>query len=144
MIDKRRAQSLSSPAMSRDPAALSELLDDLRHDLAKYLRLPLRLLPRDPDPELLREALERALIRTQQNAAGTRSARQIYARYRPELERLADSGSRLRAVDAAAEAVFAWEAALDGERALDRAAIERDFETLAAVIDGWCNEASRG
>lgn len=125
--------------MSRDPV-LRELLDDLRHDLAKYLRLPLRLLPHDADDELVREAVERALLRTQHTAAGTRSAREIYADRRSALMTATPDPARLRALDAAVQTALRWELVLVSGAPLDRASIDRDFDALTRLIDDWLDE----
>ena len=130
-------------AMSRDPP-LGELLDDLRHDLAKYLRLPLRLLPRDADPDLVREAVERALLRTQQSTSGTRSAREIYAAHRAALAGASADPTRLRALDAAVNQALRWELVLVSGAPLDRARIDQDFDALARIIDAWFYEVQRG
>ena len=134
-----------APSMSREPA-LFEVLDDLRHDLAKYLGLPLRMLPRDADQVALRLALEQALHHTRQRSGTSLAAREIYAALRIALlAASAEAGAaRLLALDEAVERALAWEAALSGVRPLDRAAIERDFGAVTAAIDSWLSEARRG
>jgi hypothetical protein len=129
--------------MSRDPA-LRELLEDLRHDLVKYVRLPLRMLPGDAEPDAVRGALECALLRTRESPQQVLSAREIYARVKPALLSAAPDAARLQAFDAALTRVLAWEAALAGSRALDRSQLEADLAALASTLDAWLAEVSRG
>jgi len=42
--------------------AILEQLDDLQHDLGKYIVLPVTLLPRDADQDELRGAIHTALM----------------------------------------------------------------------------------
>jgi hypothetical protein len=122
--------------MAQD-SALRELLTDLRHDLAKYLCLPIRMLPRDVDARTLHAALERALLFTRQSPHQTLTAREIYAAVRA-----AATSETLRVLDAAVDRALAWQIALDDQRALDRASIERDFLAVESAIDA-CLEHSR-
>ncbi|HKU38874.1 MAG TPA: hypothetical protein VJR89_12025, partial [Polyangiales bacterium] len=80
--------------MSRDPA-LRELLEDLRHDLVKYVRLPLRMLPPDADAAALRGALECALLRTRESRTVTQSARELWRAARPALVAAGAAGDSL-------------------------------------------------
>jgi hypothetical protein len=129
--------------MSSDPA-LRELLEDLRHDLVKYVRLPLRMLPGDADPDAVRGALACALLRTRESPDEVLSAREIYARAKPALLAAAADPARLAAFDGALARVLAWEARLSGARALDRKQLESDLSALAAALDAWLAEVSRG
>jgi hypothetical protein len=129
--------------MSRDPA-LRELLEDLRHDLVKYVRLPLRMLPGDADPDAVRCALECALFRTRESPREVLSAREVYARAKPALLAAAADATRLQAFEAALWRVLAWEAALAGSHALDRAQLEADLAGLSGTLEAWLQEVSRG
>jgi hypothetical protein len=129
--------------MSRDPA-LAELLDDLRHDLAKYLSLPLRMLPRDAGSAAVRAALIDALRHTHRSGRETTSARELYARSRARLVQAQASPARLRALDAAVATALAWEAALDRDEPLERAQIEAELAAVGAQIDAWLDEVAGG
>ena len=129
--------------MSRDPA-LRELLEDLRHDLVKYVRLPLRMLPGDADLDAVRGAVECALLRTRESPQQVLSAREIYAQAKPALLAASANPVRLQAFEAALTRVLAWEACLGGARALDRAQLEADLAALAGALDAWLGEVSRG
>ena len=129
--------------MSRDPA-LRALLEDLRHDLVKYVRLPLRMLPGDAEPDAVRGALECALFRTRESPQQVLSAREVYARARPELLAAEPDFARLRTFEAALNRVLDWEVALRGVRPLDRAQLESDLAALTGALDAWVAEVSRG
>jgi hypothetical protein len=55
-----------------------DLLLDLKHDLGKYICMPLAMLPTDAAPEEIRRALRCALVETRKAGAGTRSAADIW------------------------------------------------------------------
>lgn len=129
--------------MSRDPA-LHELLEDLGHDLVKYLRLPLRMLPPDADLAAVRGALECALLRTRESRDATLGARELWAKARPALAALAGEGGSLAAFETALMRVLAWHEALSGRRTLDRAQLEADLLALAAALDRWLAEVRDG
>jgi hypothetical protein len=110
-----------------DPA-LREALSDLQHDLGKYLRLPLVLLPHDADDAAVREAVATALLRTKRSARATKTARAIWADF------VAENGDRWPALRAAVERALAWEAAIEGAGPIDRAAAERDLGAVGEVL----------
>jgi hypothetical protein len=60
---------------------LIELLRDLRHDLGKYIRLPLAMLPREAGDEEVRSALRQALQATRRGPAGDVPARAIWQQF---------------------------------------------------------------
>jgi len=128
--------------MSRD-ATLAELLDDLRHDLAKYLSLPLRMLPRDADAAALRAALADALLHTRRSAGRSLGARELYARARAQLVEANADAARLSALDEAVASALAWEDALTGAAPLPRARIEADLAAVGVRLEAWTNEVER-
>ena len=128
--------------MSRD-ATLAELLDDLRHDLAKYLSLPLRMLPRDAEPAALRAALADALWHTRRSGGRSTPARELYARARAELLETKADPARLRALDQAVARALAWEGALARDAPLPRAQIEADLSAVGVELEAWSREVER-
>lgn len=124
-------------------SVLEEVLDDLRHDLGKYLALPIRMLPQGASPAALRDALAQALLRTRSNGSHTQSARALWLERRQELARLA-SGPRFGELEAAVETALAWQAALAGDEPLDRARIERELAAVSGVLEAWLSELARG
>jgi hypothetical protein len=119
--------------------ATLDLLLDLKHDLGKYLVLPIALLPSDADASALRAALERALRQTRSSRGVTRSAREIWHGFDAELSGALSPGSGLDDLRVAIERALEWEHALAAHATLDRSALERDFaavqEAIAALID---------
>ena len=75
-------------------ADVDELLDillDVKHDLGKYVRLPLAMLAEDASESEARAALTAALLATRTGPSGTRPARAIWDGFREEIgDRLAD------------------------------------------------------
>ncbi len=69
--------------MTRDD--LLDALFDLEHDLGKYLRLPLAMLPADAGPGEVRAAAEDALLRTRRGPTGTTPAAEIWAAFQAEV-----------------------------------------------------------
>jgi hypothetical protein len=130
-------------AMPRD-SALVEVLDTLRHDLAKYLSLPLRMLPGDADAAAVRGGLQQALEQTLSSASGPRSAEAIYAELRPQLVAAGAAPTRLQALDVAVVSALGWRAALCSHERLERSAIERDFAAVAGILDDWLDEVTDG
>jgi hypothetical protein len=129
--------------MLRDPA-LAEVLDSLRHDLAKYLSLPLRMLPDDASAEILRAALEQALEHTRRGAHQTRRADEIYAELRAQLLAVAPPATRVRELDETVARALGWRDVLRRRERLDRPAIERDFAALSRYLDDWLDEVHGG
>lgn len=129
--------------------ATLELLLDLKHDLGKYLLLPLSLLPRAADDAALRDALERALLRTRtRKVAGqeqVQGAREIWQAFAVELAGSGLPRAQLTGVDAAVERALQWERALQARDAvLERAAIERDLGAVQSAIAQLIDEVRNG
>ena len=112
-----------------------ELLDDLLHDLGKYIALPINMLPKGAHVEEFRLALEAALKRTRNGPTGAQSARQLWAEF------VADSGNAYEArrgwsrLQSAVDAALAWEHKLStGVDTLNRAQAQRDLNDVATAI----------
>jgi hypothetical protein len=124
--------------------AILDLLLDVKHDLGKYLIMPIALLPRDADDPALRAALERALRQTRCTRGVTRSAREIWRGFHAELSDVLAPESGLDDLRIAIERALSWEQALARQEALDRAAVERDFGAVQAAIAVLIDEARSG
>ena len=129
-------------AMKAD--ATLDLLLDLKHDLGKYLLLPIALLPSDADAAALHDALERALRKTRSTRGVTRSAREIWQGFQAELADELAPGSGLDDLRVAVERALAWEHALAAHAAIDRGAVERDFAAVQTAIAVLIDEARSG
>jgi hypothetical protein len=135
-----------------DDATL-ELLLDLKHDLGKYMLLPLSLLPRDADDAAVRDALTRALLQTRTrrvpadqnggNSAKHSSAAELWRVAAAELQQTGCARESIARIDAAVQRALAWQHALAREGALDRRAIERDLGAVQSTIAELIDEARR-
>lgn len=124
--------------------ATLDLLLDLKHDLGKYMMLPIALLPGDADAPALREALDRALRKTRSTRGVMRSAREIWQGFHDELASVLAPESGLDDLRLAVERALEWEHALAAQGALDRAALERDFHAVQVAIAVLIDEARGG
>ncbi len=122
--------------MSTDPKEeLLEALFDLAHDLGKYLRLPLAWLPAEATEAEVREALERALLRTREGAA-----RALWDRFREETGGGAEGLDSFPALAAAVAQALSWEDRLAGP--IDRAAALHDLSAVGDAIRTAIEELS--
>jgi hypothetical protein len=60
---------------------LIEVLLDLKHDLGKYIKLPVVMLPKDASSDVLAAQVVRAVQETRKSARGTLSARDLFAAF---------------------------------------------------------------
>jgi len=86
---------------SRDD--LIDALLDLKHDLGKYIRLPVAILPDDATATEVREALHGAIHHTRKGPGDTRSAQQIWASFVGEAGTALGDSSRMRGLTEAVE-----------------------------------------
>jgi hypothetical protein len=131
--------------------ATLDLLLDLKHDLGKYLLLPLTLLPRTADEPAVRAALQRALLQTRTRSrassdaagehAGYLSAREVWAGFCSELARAGLGDAALAPLQQVVERALGWEHALADRSAIDRDALERDFRAVQVAIAQLIAEA---
>ncbi len=115
---------------------LAEHLLDLQHDLGKYLRLPLDLLPATATPDQVREAVRTALHATRRGAGRAVGARALWQAF---LDAASDDWRDLSGAEALQQAVeraLAWEAAVEAGEMLDRARVHADFAAVGAAIRG--------
>jgi hypothetical protein len=99
---------------------LVEQLEDLRHDLGKYIRFETRFLPPDADAAALRAALRADLLQTRRRGDEIESAWALWRRLRPSL---LDGDPGVTALDR--EVAALEEASLDGPPAALAAAAAR-------------------
>ena len=103
-----------------------ELLDDLLHDLGKYVALPINMLPKDAQIEDFRLALETALTRTRNSPTGVLSARQIWADFLADAGNVYESRSGWGRLRSAVDTAFAWQQQLGtDENTLNREQAQR-------------------
>lgn len=128
--------------MHRDD--LLDLLWDLQHDLGKYLRLPLQMLPADAPPGEVRAAVLRALEQTRVGPSGTRSAAEVWAGFVAEAG-TAWTGSPAAAVlDQAVARALAWRDPAREGSPLDRGVVTADFAAVTEAIRALREEIEHG
>jgi len=115
---------------------LTDLADELVHDLGKHMVLPIALVPRDADASTVAGAVGRALFR--RHGGAVEAVEVIWARTRGQFEGL----SSLPACDAAIAAAVAWRgrdiAAGDQARLLD------DCRAVAVALRALRREVGDG
>ena len=126
-----------------DDDAMDALMD-LSHDLGKYLRLPLAMLPDGAGPAEVKGAVETALLRTRVGPTGIRAAREIWDGLRAEIAGPLAGSPGFQDLEDAVERALGWERTLDGGGEIDRAAVTADFEAVAERIRALIGEVTRG
>lgn len=131
MIDKNR--------LSRDDV-LDALLD-LKHDLGKYVRLPVAMLPDHASDAELLEALETSLLRTRSGPGGVRSAEDLWSEFADEVGDALDGYESARGLREAVGRALAWRDALgQAGRVVDRLAVEADLGAVGEAIQRLIEE----
>ena len=112
-----------------------ELLDDLLHDLGKYIAFPLNMLPSEPDGPMFQDAVEHALNQTRVGAQGSQSAKSIWANFLNEAGNAFDKNDCWQPMHDAVEAALAWGAHL-GKPTLfiSRKQVTDDIKAVSAAI----------
>jgi hypothetical protein len=119
-----------------------EALDSLRHDLGKYLRMPIAFLPSESSAKEVREALVMALHQTKSQGGRYESAREIWEAFvAKNAQNLEEIQEYLVLVDVV-ERAFRWERALEDEELLDQSAITRDLGEVYSQITRLIGEVS--
>lgn len=113
-----------------------DLLGDLQHDLGKYVRLPLTMLPPGADWDEVRTALRHALLETRSGPDGTVPARVLWTLFLARVGNRLSSLPSWRVLEAAVERALAWESELGGDEPLPRDDIERDLSAISGAIQG--------
>ena len=85
-----------------------ELLDDLLHDLGKYIAFPLNMLPVNPDEALFRDSVDQALNRTRTGPNGTQSARSIWESFLDEAGNGFDNEDGWQRIHGTVETALSW------------------------------------
>ena len=123
-----------------EPASLTsdDLLDilmDLQHDLGKYIRLPLAMLPADPSADQLKDALEQALLRTREANGKAHPAREIWQAFLDESEGQWNRFSAYQKLVDSVKRALGWERFLSGRlKAESLQDILRDMQGVQEAI----------
>jgi len=121
--------------MPLSPDDIVDALDDLQHDLGKYLRLPLAFLPADASAEDVREAARRALFETRRAGAVIDDAASIWGRFREEMNGALDALPTFHTLTTQVDRALEWSQPLrEHQAAIDRLRIEADFSAVGQAI----------
>lgn len=119
-----------------DLQAILEALDDLKHDLGKYLVMPVAMLEPGAAPEQVRDAVAQALLRTRVGPSGTSSAADLWQAFQLEVGDGPDARDALAPLARSVDRALDWQAALAAGSAVDRQAVLADFRAVSVAIDG--------
>jgi len=121
--------------MSLSPDDIVDALDDLQHDLGKYLRLPLAFLPPEASADDVREAARRALFETRRAGAVVDDAASIWGRFRDEIDGALDALPTFHTLAAQVDRALQWSHPLrEHQTDIDRLRIEADFSAVGQAI----------
>ena len=129
--------------MTKPHDELLDLLADMKHDLGKYLVMPVAMLPHGADEQALREGLRRGLLRTMTRGDEVRGAEALWESF---LEEGGDALRGLPGFDDLSERVqtaVAWTARLDDPEPLDREALLRDLRAVGTHIAAMMSTEQR-
>jgi hypothetical protein len=124
----------------------TEIVDamlDVKHDLGKYIRMPIAMLPADAPDALVRAALLQALQRTRSGPRGVRSARFIWDAFCAEAAEVLKEEPAFAALTEAVARALAWEDRAAAAEPIDRSSVEADFAAVGARIQELLDEVSR-
>jgi hypothetical protein len=133
--------------IDNDKAGRTEIVDailDVKHDLGKYIRMPIAMLPDDAPDAALKEALLQALRRTRTGPKGPRSARAIWEGFEAEVRGALRGEPAFDALAAAVRRALAWEERAVAPEPVERDRVAADFAAVGARIQELLDEVSRG
>jgi hypothetical protein len=121
--------------MSLSPDDVVDILDDLQHDLGKYLYLPLAFLPAGAPDAAVREAARRGLLETRRAGAKIDDAASIWRTFHEEVGCALDEIGLFQALVLRVESAFEWTDRLREETVpIDRLRLEADFSAVGRAI----------
>ena len=125
----------------------TEIVDailDVKHDLGKYIRMPIAMLPDDAPDGALKEAILQALQRTRTGPKGPRSARSIWEGFEAEVGGALRGEPGFAALAASVARALAWEERAAAAEPVERSRVTQDFAAVGARIQELLDEVSRG
>lgn len=124
---------------STPPEEIIEALADLKHDLGKYLRMPLAMLPADASDAEVREAIRAAVFETRKTPKGVRGASDIWEAFLDEARGSISEYAGFAALDEAVGAALAWG---DADRSPDRELAGADMARVSEAIQRLIEEVA--
>jgi len=114
---------------------IGDALDDLQHDLGKYLRLPLAFLPTDASDAEVRAAGKAALFETRRAGPQVEGAASIWARFRGEVGDALDAFPGFHTLNERVDGALRWAPRLREESGpIDRLTLEAEFSAVGLAI----------
>jgi hypothetical protein len=121
--------------------ALEESLYDLKHDLGKYIRLPVGMLPKEATWAEVAAQVEQAVLRTRKGPSGILSAAALFEQFKREWgARLANLSSYAALQTAVAAACALPEQILLNESALNRETVESILGEVSTAVQRLMDE----
>ncbi len=120
---------------------LIDAVVDLQHDLGKYLRLPISMLPVDATPEAVRAAASEALLQTRRGPSGVTPAAEIWAAFVEEVAGALDQRPEFRRLSCAVAQALAHTGATDSA---DPEELRADLGAVGPAIRALARGLSRG
>jgi len=134
---------IESDQLSRDDV-LDALLD-LKHDLGKYLRMPLAMLPAEATESEVREALETALLKTRSGPKGVRTAEDLWSAFTEEVGSALDGYEATAGLREAVARALEWKDALARQdTVVDREQVQADMSAVGEAIQRTIEEVHGG
>lgn len=125
------------------PEDLIDVLEDLKHDLGKYLVLPLSMLSDDAGADAIIAAVEEGLLRTRRGPRGSQSARSLWEAFADEVGPAVLAEPAAVVVAQAVERALGWQDALSAPAPIVREQVVRDFRAVGDSMGAWLAELRR-
>ncbi|MCU0663006.1 MAG: hypothetical protein MUC50_11855 [Myxococcota bacterium] len=125
---------------------LLDALAELKHDLGKYILLPVSFLPEDASQSEVRAALETALMRTRVTPrGGVRGAEDLWSAFSEECRESLGPLQSFEELQAVVVRALSWAERLTNPvSSLDRAALQADLAEVSAAIARVIEEVEGG
>lgn len=124
---------------------LLDALAELKHDLGKYIFLPIAFLPDEANDEDVRSALETALLRTRVTPRGVRSASDIWNSFTAECRESLATVQSFEELQRVVVRALLWNEQLCScNQILDRDRLRADLGDVSPAIALVMEEVERG
>ena len=135
VVEQWASKQYSPPMTSDDRRQLVELLQDLQHDLGKYLRMPLAFLPEGASEGDVVAAIRKGLFETRRSGDGVVTASELWERFLEQAKNDLEGEAAFDTLTHTVERALAWEALVKGEAVeVDRERARKDFDAVGAAI----------
>jgi hypothetical protein len=120
---------------------LLEALYDLKHDLGKYIRLPVAMLPVNVEIDEVISAAKMAIERTRRGPGGDISAAALWERFVSEWHEVAEAFNTYQPLGQAVSRAVSWSARVEHRKeSWEREALERDLSAVGEAIQSLIEE----